>query len=158
MRRPVALLLFVLATQSLSPVVDAGVAPGQLCGGPGDFNNDGADDLAVGVPRIGSAGSVIVLYGSGSGVQVDDPPSQDWRQGQAGLAGTAGGTDEFGAALAHGDFNGDSYDDLAVGVPEEAVATGSVHVIYGSATGLQATSPDDQRLTVASPGVQGSTD
>src|SRR5262245_42757287 len=49
-----------------------------------------------------------------------------------------------------GDFNGDSYSDLAVGVPEETLdpgeydgelvirGTGSVHIIPGSRDGLQA--------------------
>lgn len=48
----------------------------------------------------------------------------------------------------HGDFNGDNYDDLAIGVPGEDIGTimdaGCVNVLYGSAGGLQATSPNDQ--------------
>jgi hypothetical protein len=43
----------------------------------------------------------------------------------------------------HGDFNGDGFDDLAVGVPEEDVGSienaGGVEVIYGSSSGLSAT-------------------
>ncbi len=41
------------------------------------------------------------------------------------------------------DFNGDSFPDLAIGVPDErlggAEATGVVHVLYGSPAGLTAT-------------------
>jgi hypothetical protein len=43
----------------------------------------------------------------------------------------------FGAALAAGDFDSDSFDDLAVGVPDEGVfaipGAGAVNVLYGSA-------------------------
>ncbi|HEX9311427.1 MAG TPA: hypothetical protein VGA30_01190, partial [Actinomycetota bacterium] len=46
------------------------------------------------------------------------------------------------------DFNGDGYADLAVaGLNDPAgsvAAAGGVNVIYGSASGLQATAPDDQ--------------
>src|SRR6476646_11629622 len=44
-----------------------------------------------------------------------------------------------GAASVQGDFNGDGFADLAVGVPGQDVApgtSGSVHVIYGSRHGL----------------------
>ena len=48
-----------------------------------------------------------------------------------------------GAGAAKGDFNGDGFADLAVGVPHEDVngigGEGAVNVIYGSATGLTAT-------------------
>ena len=52
--------------------------------------------------------------------------------------------DSFGAALAVGNFrgaensaNGRPLHDLAVGVPGEALRSGEVRVIYGSADGLQ---------------------
>lgn len=49
-----------------------------------------------------------------------------------------------------GDFNGDGFDDLAIGVPFEDVITeagtletaGAVNIIYGSSTGLSATTLD----------------
>lgn len=52
--------------------------------------------------------------------------------------------DVFGAAVAHGDFNCDGYQDLAVGVPEEnlfdgVINGGQVTVIFGSQTGLDHT-------------------
>jgi len=88
-----------------------------------DFNNDGADDLAVGAPgedvgSVGDAGSVNVLYGtagtglSGSGSQLFTQPVSAVEVG-----------DQFGSALASGDFNDDGFADLAVGAPGEDVGS-----------------------------------
>ena len=50
--------------------------------------------------------------------------------------------DQFGSALAVGDFEGDGFDDLAVGVPGEDVGpipdAGAVDVLPGFETGLDA--------------------
>ncbi|MCP3975414.1 MAG: hypothetical protein GY720_13100 [bacterium] len=111
----------------------------------GDFNSDGFYDLAVGVPgdEIGGAsgaGSVSVLYGAKLGLKTAD--DQIWSQNSASIRGVAGTGDEFGAALAVGDFNHDGYDDLIVGAPGDVVGSasgaGQIHVIYGSRTGLTA--------------------
>ncbi|MEZ5302567.1 MAG: FG-GAP repeat protein [Verrucomicrobiales bacterium] len=49
-------------------------------------------------------------------------------------------SDRFGFAMAAGDFNGDGFDDLAVGAAMEAVgdvtAAYAVNILYGSAAGL----------------------
>lgn len=46
----------------------------------------------------------------------------------------------FGGDLAYADFNGDSYDDLAVGSPGEKVGTdadgGGLTILWGSRSGL----------------------
>jgi hypothetical protein len=47
-------------------------------------------------------------------------------------ATAAGLNDQFGAALAFGDFDGDGFKDLAVGVPGESTNTGAVHIYPGS--------------------------
>ncbi|MEO7794533.1 MAG: hypothetical protein ABIV06_07140 [Thermoanaerobaculia bacterium] len=108
----------------------------------GDFNGDGHDDLAIGAPGYYSlfendfwwrAGAVWVyrghlgglvpldsLYISQAADGIDDWPQLD---------------EEFGHAVAAGDFNGDGYDDLAIGVSEEET-TGAVQVIMGSAASL----------------------
>ena len=58
------------------------------------------------------------------------------------ITGGAETGDEFGASTAVGDFNGDGYDDLAVGAPGEAVGStndaGVVHVMPGGPDGLRA--------------------
>ncbi|MGQ0595622.1 MAG: FG-GAP repeat protein, partial [Gammaproteobacteria bacterium] len=118
----------------------------------GDFNGDGRDDLAVGVPREDingtDAGAVNVLYGANTGLVVSGNQLFSQAAG-SGLAGTAESGDQFGFALAAGDFNNDGKDDLVVGVVGEDLGTfqgiddaGAVNVIYGSAGGL--TSAGDQ--------------
>jgi hypothetical protein len=60
----------------------------------------------------------------------------------SGINGVAANGELFGAALASGDFNGDGFDDLAIGAPGDVVSgvsAGSVNVLYGSASGLRAT-------------------
>jgi FG-GAP repeat protein len=130
--------------------------------GQADFNSDGYTDLAMGVPfedigSIDEAGLVDVLYGSASGLQVTSPPAQQWDQDTASVKGTAEAFDQFGRAVAAADFNGDGFADLAVGVPREDIGAvdnaGRVNVLYGSAAGLQATSPDDQDWNQDSPNV-----
>jgi hypothetical protein len=115
----------------------------------GDFNGDGIADLAIGVPNedvgtIGDAGAVNVLYGTATGVS--SATSQIWTQTSLGIVGDVSEEfDLFGFALAAGDFNGDGFDDLAVGVVGEDVAVfqgtvanaGAINVLYGSASGLQ---------------------
>jgi hypothetical protein len=131
----------------------------------GDFNGDSFGDLAVGVRRedVGTAkdaGAVNVLYGSPDGLQSGSPPNQLWIQGTGGVPDTSETGDQFGRSLAVGDFNSDSYADLAVGAPFEdlestgVVDAGAVTVIYGSAGGLQTVSPQAQFWTQDSPGVK----
>jgi hypothetical protein len=109
----------------------------------GDFNHDGFTDLAIGVPGedIGaatSAGSVNVLYGTHTSLSaVND---QLWQQGKQGVEGSPDPGDEFGAALAAGDFNGDGFADLAIGVPGENEGKGGLNVLDGGPTSLSAPS------------------
>jgi len=113
----------------------------------GDFNGDGFADLAIGVPDEDTggaedAGAVNVVYGSATGLSATDPnlpAPQFWSQNSPGISGASEEFDAFGAALASGDFNGDGFSDLAIGIPQEEVTDhflGRVVVIYGSPNGL----------------------
>ncbi len=52
-----------------------------------------------------------------------------------------GADDQFGSALAIGDFNDDGADDVAIGVPDESPG-GAVRVMYGSTDGLTGSGAD----------------
>ena len=138
----------------------------------GDFNGDGFADLAIGVPNEGlegvsgggtikAVGAVTVLYGSVKGLSADG--NQQWHQDVPGIIGKAEKDDHFGAALAAGDFNGDGFADLAIGVPNEGLegvpdegtikAVGAVNVLYGSSGGLSASG--DQQWHQDAPGITG---
>ena len=104
----------------------------------GDFDGDGAEDLAIGLPgRDQNAGQVVVVYSPGSSGAPDD---EVWDQDSLSTAGGSEPGDRFGNAVASGDFDGDGYDDLAIGAADEMIAgltkAGVVHVLYGSADGL----------------------
>ncbi len=109
----------------------------------GRFDAGVYDDLAIGVwgEAIGTAsnaGAVNVLYGSAGGITAAN--DQVWHQDVAGIAGVSEVEDQFGYALAAGDFNADSYQDLAIGAPGETVGAivyaGAVNILNGSVTGL----------------------
>jgi len=129
----------------------------------GDFNGDGRDELAIGVPLedgpFFDTGAVQVLHGSSSGLSATSPiADQFWTQDSANVDNAAEASDRFGRAVSTGDFNGDGRDDLAIGIQEEdlgsIVNAGAVEVIYGSLSGLSATSPrPDQFWTQDSPDV-----
>lgn len=100
----------------------------------GDFDCDGRDDIAAGVPREVvdgvRGGAVMVAYGASSG----------FRRGEAlfrgkGLPGAPSPGELLGMALASGDVNGDGCDDLAVGAPGTTVDghpnAGAALVVFG---------------------------
>jgi hypothetical protein len=142
MRRIAVLVLALVAAvwPSAGPANGAQAAPAVTSASvQADFNNDGADDLAVGAPgENAGAGAVNVLYGSASGLSGSG--SQLFTQDTPGVVGGAEAGDRFGAAVAAGDFDNDGFADLAVGVDSEDVDAvgdaGAVTVLYGSASGL----------------------
>ena len=118
-----------------------------------DFNRDGYADLAVG-SMYGYGEAVSVIYGSASGLGASG--NQVWSQGSPGILGVGVVDEGFGTALAAGDYDGDGFGDLAVGVPgdrENGAYAGAVNVLYGSAAGL--TAAGNQLWHQNSPGVAG---
>ncbi len=105
----------------------------------GDFDGDGFADLVIGVAfeDFGSfspnAGMIEILPGFSGGLASDFAYSID--QDTSGVDGGSEGQDEFGYSLAAGNFDGDAYDDLAIGVVGED-EVGAVQILFGSATGL----------------------
>lgn len=118
----------------------------------GDFDGDGIDDLAVGIPGASCAGfansgSVMVLRGRDDLDGLDAAGVSYWSQAQAGVADDCETGDRFGSALATGRFNATPLGepptaDLAVGVPGESIddltLAGAVHLLYGGPTGMSA--------------------
>ncbi len=112
----------------------------------GEFNGDGFDDIAIGVPHedLGSkadAGVVVVLLSNAATGELDS--SMSLHQNTAGFPGVAEAGDRFGYSLSSQDFGADDgYDDLIIGVPYEDIGSisnaGLVHVVHGSATGPDA--------------------
>lgn len=109
----------------------------------GDFDNDGYADLAIGIPSENikgrqDAGSVNVLYGSSDGLTVRG--NELWFQDKTGVEGTGAPYDLFGFSLAAGNFNGDLFEDLAIGVPLHDTSgienAGAVNILYGGISGL----------------------
>jgi uncharacterized protein (TIGR03437 family) len=100
----------------------------------GDFNNDGFDDVVIGVPgEDSSRGSLHVLFGSGGGI--GSGGNQRWFQGENGLPDEDESGDVFGISLTTGDFNGDDFEDIAAGSIGENSGRGNVIIIPGSSMG-----------------------
>jgi FG-GAP repeat len=142
--RPI-LRRLVLASLLAAALAATGPARAQAQADLSDFNGDGWGDLAVGAPgeHAGgepAAGAVNVIYGSSQGLA----NTGDQVFTQAGcLSGISQYPDSVGRAVAFGNFDGDAYDDLAIGAPGESISgrgqAGMVHVLYGSPAGLTCT-------------------
>lgn len=152
----------------------------------GDVNGDRRADLVIGVPKEtvhGSckdaskpcskdaiqAGAVHLLLGGADGLTSEG--EQFWHQNSPGVRGEARSQydkpgEQFGAAVAVGDFNGDGYGDVVAGAPNDKVSAvpcdgaelpcpvdGAVNVLYGSKDGITTVGDDFWHMEV--PGVAG---
>jgi tRNA A-37 threonylcarbamoyl transferase component Bud32 len=91
----------------------------------GDFDRDGAADLAIGTP---GRNRVSVLFGTGRGLD-------GGRRVQ--LTGSPG-ADQYGYGTLAKDMDGDGYDDLLVSAPGVGGTSGSVQLLRGGPDGLSA--------------------
>lgn len=108
-----------------------------------DFDGDSNPDVAILDPNWGDGGLTNVGRFS---VWYDDDlgavgaADQEWHRDVTGVEGGNASDLYFGATGAVGDFDGDGYDDLVVGVPGDTAAStsdaGTIHVFYGSASGI----------------------
>ncbi|MGX1669782.1 FG-GAP-like repeat-containing protein [Streptomyces sp. NPDC055400] len=108
----------------------------------GDFNHDGYDDLAVSAPWEDvdgdtDGGTVLIMWGSASGLTggttIKDP--------------AVSSHDNWGNALAAGDFDGDGKDDLAIG--------SSSSTIYVYKAGITSAGTSGGRYTIKPPIMSG---
>jgi FG-GAP repeat protein len=93
-----------------------------------------ADDLVIGVPlegvgNIQSAGAAHLVFGSATGLSTATSQLQEAFGGYEVGPPTAG--DQFGSALAIGDFDGDGRGDVAFGVPNHQLLVGAVQILFG---------------------------
>ena len=95
---------------------------------------------------ISDAGIVQIVYGSADGIAYAG--NQLLYQGYAGLQDAPEDQDRFGSSLTVGNFDGDRYDDLAIGVPLEnyfGTDAGIVQLVWGTFSGV--TTDIDLRLS-----------
>ncbi|MGW6275734.1 FG-GAP-like repeat-containing protein [Streptomyces sp. NPDC055060] len=113
-----------------------------------DFNRDGITDLVAGTPKAsGGVGSLTIVPGG-----LDGPVAGSKKtltQSSPGVPGASEAGDNWAAATAWGDINGDGHADLAIGAPGEDDTTnkdrGAVTILYGPAfdTGTDMQLADD---------------
>jgi len=113
----------------------AGDNAGRSISGAGDLDGDGHDDLLVGAPFEGSAGT-----NAGAAYVVYGPVSGSAYLSKAGhqLLGEQPGDQAGGSVAGVGDLDGDGYGDILVGAPYQDDAgqdAGAVYLVLGPATG-----------------------
>ena len=139
-------LAFVLSCAATA-VANAGI----------DVNGDGFDDVVAAAPSESvdgelNVGALAVIPGSATGL---DPGSAQWITPKDVGIGPLDVQKQFAQRIAAGDFDGDGFDDVAIGCPEYTVAgtsaVGMVVVLRGGPTGLRTTGV--KKWSQASPGI-----
>lgn len=107
----------------------------------GDFDGDGVDDVALGVPESDLAkpqgGAVFIFKGSASGL----PAEPTWT-----IPGTSD-TAQFGSVMAAGDLDGDGKADLAISAPGDDLTVADSGAVYLYSIGADGPTPLRAPLT-----------
>ena len=114
----------------IEPTAPMDVQLGYRVAGGADLNNDGIDDIILGLPRAnpGPRGAVYVIFGRRT-----FPPaiSTEGLDGTNGFVISSDGFDHLGESIsAGGDINGDGIDDLIIGAPQQP-GGGKAIVVFG---------------------------
>ena len=110
----------------------------------GDFDQDGQYDLAVGAPYFSlgsgqSEGRVYLFYQDAETWTNLEEACTICSAQYADVKITGNAGSYFGSALLSADFDGDSFDDLAVGSHRFRSQHGGVHIFYSQAESDQLT-------------------
>jgi len=107
----------------------------------GDFNDDGFDDFAYNNPSASSNG--LIENGQAT-IYFGAPAGPNTTQADIIINGTSSG-DRLSSGIAVGDYNGDGYDDLALGSPgfdgsdNSSSGHGRIEIYLGDSNGLSNT-------------------
>ena len=118
--------LYAQARNGLGGVREAGDLFGHALAA-GDFDGDGDDDLAIGIPGEPGGGAIQILKGKPSGLVVTPQLRSE------------PGVTELGAAVASGATNLDGFDDVIAGAPGTASDAGAVVIFGGRLWGIAGT-------------------
>src|SRR4051794_35311376 len=147
-RMRAALAACAVVAGGLAPVVTSSVPVSARVGDAvfPDFDSDGRADAVVSIDQedigaVRDAGAVDVFYGSPFVTRFSD--DQFLSNATPGMRGAPEYGERFGDATAAGDFDGDGFDDLAIGdwgaTIDTFKAAGQVHILYGGPGGLTMT-------------------
>ena len=118
----------------------------------GDFDADGSDDLAIGVPLedlgpITQTGMVHVIHGTTTQIVAAEGALSTGKQTWIQTIDPSEEDDWFGFALVAGRFAGHSGDDLAIGAPMETLSgnanAGGVNLLFSEALFLDGFESED---------------